>query len=52
MSTPSDVVKENNYGLPKLNEERIYDLPNENDVMATEKVEITPNPAYRPVYMN
>ena len=49
------MVEVYDYGLPEFNEEEIYDNPNEegicdypkeDDVMATEKVEITPNPAY------
>ena len=47
-------MDEHDYELPTLNEEEAYDYPGRDDVMASEKVEITPNPAYGtvPMYVN
>ena len=53
-STTPDMVDEYDCGLPTLNEEGAYNYPSRDDIMASEKVEITPNPEYGTVnmYMN
>ena len=48
-TTTPDMVDEYDYGFPKLNAEGIYDYPNVDDGNLTERVEITPNPAYKTV---
>ena len=40
------MVKKYDCELPECIEERIYDHPNVDDGNLTERVEITPNPAY------